>query len=113
MSSPLFLFPSIHKNREISEEILCIHGPLHSEAPSVLDQYVTTQNIEPLKDAIAGGKGAIVLGAHYGPALYVYILNRMHFNVKALLAREFVRQLHNAGALVIKPLRSEKIVFLI
>ena len=89
-----------------------VWGYVFCEAPSVLDQYVTTQNVEAVKDALAGGKGAIVLGAHYGPVLYTYMLDRMHFNVKTLLAKEFVMHLHNAGTLVLKPLRSKKIMFL-
>lgn len=40
------------------------------------------------------------------------MMNRMHFNMKALLAKEFVTQLHRAGTLVLKPLRSEKVNFL-
>jgi len=89
-----------------------VWGYVFCEAPSVLDQYVTTQNREAVKDALAEGKGAILLGAHYGPAFYAYILNRMHFDVKGLFDKYFVRQLHNAGTLVLKPLRSEKVMFL-
>jgi len=89
-----------------------VWGYVFCEAPSVLDQYVTTRNVEAVKHALAGGKGAIVLGAHYGPVLYAYMLNRMYSNVKVLYAKEFVMQLHNAGTLVLKPLRSKKVVLL-
>ena len=89
-----------------------VWGYVFCEAPSVLDRYVTMQNIEPVEDAIAGGKGVIVLAAHYGPAFYAYSLSRMHFDVKVLLSKYFVRHLHNAGTLVLKPLRSEKVTFL-
>ena len=82
------------------------------EAPSVLDQYVTMQNVEAMKQALARGKGAIVLGAHNGPGLCTYMLDRMHFNVKALLGKKFVMQLHNYSTMVLKPFRSKKIVFL-
>ncbi len=88
-----------------------VWGYVYCEAPFVLDQYVTTQDVEAVKYAIARGKGAIVLGAHYGPVLYTYMLNRMHFNVKALLAQAFVTQLHNAGTLVLNTIRSKKVIF--
>jgi lauroyl/myristoyl acyltransferase len=89
-----------------------VWGYVFCEAPSVLDQYVSTQNADSVKHALARGKGAIVIGAHYGPVLHTYILNRMHFNVKALLAGKFVTELHNAGSLVLKPLRSATVMFL-
>jgi lauroyl/myristoyl acyltransferase len=89
-----------------------VWGYVFCEAPSVLDKYVTMQNLEAMKQALARGKGAIVLGAHYGPVLCTYMLDRMHFNVKTLVDKRFVTQLHNAGTLVLKPLRSKKILFL-
>ena len=89
-----------------------VWGYVFCEAPSVLDQYVTIQNVEAMKQALAKGKGAIVLGAHYGPVLCTYMLDRMHFDVKSLVSKSFVRHLHNAGTLVLKPLRSKKIRFL-
>ena len=89
-----------------------VWGYVFCEAPSVLDQYVTMQNVEVMKQALARGKGVIVLGAHYGPTLSTYMLDRMHFNVKTLVARRFVAQLHDFGTLVLKPLRSKKVVFL-
>jgi predicted LPLAT superfamily acyltransferase len=87
-------------------------GYVLCEAPSVLDQYVTTRNVEAVKHALAGGKGVIVLGAHYGPALYAYMLNRIYSDVKVLYSKEFVMQLHDAWDLVLKPLRSKKVVLL-
>ncbi|MFA6056046.1 MAG: hypothetical protein WC769_11810 [Thermodesulfovibrionales bacterium] len=89
-----------------------VWGYVFCEAPSVLDQYVTTWNAEALRNALAGGKGAIVLGAHYGPALNSYMLYRMHFNLKILFAKEYVMHLYNAGTLVLKPFRSKKVMFL-
>ena len=89
-----------------------VWGYVFCEAPSALDQYVTMQNVEAMKQALARGKGAIVLGAHYGPVLCTYMLDRMHFNVKTLVAKRFIMQLHDAWTLVLKPLRSKKVVFL-
>jgi len=89
-----------------------VWGYVFCEAPSVLDEYITMQNVEAIKQALARGKGAIVLGAHYGPVLCTYMLDRMHFNVKTLVDKRFVTQLHDAGTLVLKPLRSKKVVFL-
>jgi lauroyl/myristoyl acyltransferase len=65
-----------------------------------------------MKEALARGKGAIVLGAHYGPVLCTYMLDRLHFDVKTLVDKRLVTHLHNAGTLVLKPLRSKKIQFL-
>jgi hypothetical protein len=89
-----------------------IWGYVFCEAPSSLDQYVTMQNAEAMKQALAEGKGAIVLGAHCGPGLCTYMLNRMHFNVKVLLAGGFLMQLRNYGTMVLKPLRSKKVILL-
>jgi len=89
-----------------------VWGYAYCEAPSVLDQYVTIGNAEALRNALAGGKGAIVIGAHYGPTLYTYLFYRMHFNMKALLAKEYIMTLRDAGTLVLKPFRSKKIMFM-
>lgn len=89
-----------------------VWGYVFCEAPSVLDQYITVQNLGAMKQALARGKGAIVLGAHYGPVLHTYMLHRMHFKVKTLFNKNFATQLRNAGTLVLKPLRSKKILFL-
>lgn len=89
-----------------------VWGYVYCEAPSVLDQYVATGNAEALGNALMGGKGAIVIGAHYGPTLYTYLFYRMHFNVKALLAREYIMTLRDAGTLVLKPFRSKKLMFM-
>ena len=89
-----------------------VWGYVFCEAPSVLDQYVTTHNVEALNHAHTKGKGIILLGAHYGPTLYLYMLYRMHFNVKALLDKGFVMHLHNVDTLVVKPFRSKKVMFL-
>jgi lauroyl/myristoyl acyltransferase len=89
-----------------------VWGYVFCEMPSLLDQYVITQNVESVKHALAGGKGAIIIGAHYGPLLHAFILHRMRFNVKALLAGKFETQLHSAGTLVLRPLRSATVMFL-
>jgi lauroyl/myristoyl acyltransferase len=69
-------------------------------------------NIDAVNHAYAKGKGIIFLGAHYGPELYLYMLYRMHLNVKALLSREFVEHLHSVDTLVVEPFRSKKFMFL-
>jgi lauroyl/myristoyl acyltransferase len=89
-----------------------VWGYAYCEAPAVLEQYVTTGNAEALRNALSAGKGAIVIGAHYGPTLYTYLFYRMHFNVKALLAKEYVMSLQNAGTLVPRPFRNKKIMFM-
>lgn len=89
-----------------------VWGYVFCEAPSVLDPYIITHNAEAINHAHARGKGVIFLGAHYGPALYSYMLYRMHFDVKTLLANEFVTYLHHVDTLVLKPFRSKKVMFL-
>jgi lauroyl/myristoyl acyltransferase len=89
-----------------------VWGYVFCEAPSSLDRYVTMQNIEALKQALAGERGAIVLGAHYGPGVCAYMMKRMQFNVKVLIAGEFLTQLRNYGTMVLKPLRSKHVILL-
>lgn len=89
-----------------------VWGYVYCEAPSVLDQYVATGNAEALRNALMGGNGAIVIGAHYGPTLYEYLFYRMHFNAKTLLAKEYIMTLRDAGTLVLKPFRNKKIMFM-
>jgi lauroyl/myristoyl acyltransferase len=89
-----------------------IWGYIFSEAPSALARYLTVQDAEALERASTGGKGVIVLGAHYGPVLYAYMLSRMHFDVKAHISGNFARQLENDETLVLKPFRSSKVKFL-
>ncbi len=89
-----------------------VWGYVFCEAPYALDKYIIMQNMEAVEHALEGRKGAIVLAAHYGPELYTYMLNRMHFNVKTLADKKFVMQLHDAETLVLEPLRSKRIMFL-
>lgn len=89
-----------------------VWGHVFCEAPSALNRYVTVHNGEAIEHAIARGKGAVLLGAHYGPALYAYVLNRVHFDVKSLLSKRHSTYLREANTLALKPLRSKKITFL-
>jgi len=89
-----------------------VWGYVFCEAPSVLEKYITTRNTEALKRALSGGKGTIVIAAHYGPALYAYMLHRIHSNVKVLYAREYIMHLSSTITLVPKFFQSKKLMFL-
>ncbi|HMK48461.1 MAG TPA: hypothetical protein VK435_00275, partial [Thermodesulfovibrionales bacterium] len=73
---------------------------------------IDTKSVESVRHVLSSGKGAIVIGAHYGPLLQTYLLNRRHLPVKAFMARQFASELNSIDRLVLKPLRSGMVAFL-
>ena len=89
-----------------------VWGYVYCEAHYLSLNMLPPGMFEALGNALMGGKGAIVIGAHYGPTLYTYLFYRMHVNVKALLAKEYIMTLRDAGTLVLRPFRNKKIMFM-
>ena len=69
----------IQKGKDLAWELSGYEAPLDPAA------YTTITGKEPLEQALAAGRGAILLGAHYGPSLYLHTLHALTLNVKVLV----------------------------
>lgn len=87
------------------------------EAPTALKKYITVENAEILKQAVREGKGTILVGAHYGPRLCMFMLHEIDIEARGLATHNaltpriksliFKRDLWLKGR-IIKANRSEK-----
>ncbi|MCK4267467.1 MAG: hypothetical protein KAX16_01440 [Actinomycetia bacterium] len=66
-----------------------------SEAFGSLEKYLIIENKEQLVQAVSLNKGALLLGAHYGPPIYTNILERLGFDLRTLVSEENYRALKN------------------
>ena len=82
------------------------------EVPNFPKKYITVENKELLDKTIKDGKGAILVGAHYGPLFYTYFFREINFNVKILASKKFLKHLHNSLELGINFLISKRVLFL-
>ena len=69
----------IQKEKDLAWELSGYEAPLDPAA------YTTITGKEPLEQAVVAGRGAILLGAHYGPSLYLHTLHALTVNVKVLV----------------------------
>lgn len=82
------------------------------EAPSVLEKYFMVENREMLEQAARKGKGAVIVGAHYGPRLYRLMLQKININVRTLVSHGTFRNPKDTSNLGIRFLISKKALFL-
>lgn len=85
---------------------------IYYEAAPSLGKYIRFENWEILEKTIAEGKGAILLGAHYGPGLSGFLLNEMNIKFKQLVGKDAYIRWENDFKLGIKPLISKRNMFL-
>lgn len=62
---------------------------LFYEAPDCLRQYISMQGHEALMEAAAHGKGLVILGAHYGPAVITDTLTQKGFDIRTVYATDW------------------------
>ncbi|MEE9613598.1 MAG: hypothetical protein V3W31_01420, partial [Thermodesulfobacteriota bacterium] len=78
------------------------------EASPELAEGIRIEGREPLERAVSEGKGAVVVGAHYGPMLYVFMLNTLGLDVKQLIGKRFFKKAADISRLVPGRLLSKK-----
>lgn len=65
-----------------------IFASCYFEAPRHLGKFITIKNFASLADSIDGKKGALFLGAHYGPTIASYLLSGKGLDVSGLFGRD-------------------------
>ncbi|HWR57646.1 MAG TPA: hypothetical protein VN328_02045 [Thermodesulfovibrionales bacterium] len=80
------------------------------EVPS-LKKHIVVENRDLLEKSMANGKGTIVLGAHYGPGLYPYILSEIAGNIKGLVNFSTYIYREEAVRVGLKPIISKRYLF--
>jgi len=80
------------------------------EIPS-LKKYIFIENKELLKKSIKDGKGTIILGAHYGPGLYLYALSEITGDIKGLVDLPTCVYREEAIKLGVRPFISKMYLF--
>jgi lauroyl/myristoyl acyltransferase len=63
-------------------------GIAYTEAPQVLERYMVVENAEVLEQAARENQGLILLGAHYGPALFTFLLYQMDIMATTLVNQD-------------------------
>lgn len=66
---------------------------LYYELPDQLDKYISLEGLSQLEDAIQQGQGAVLLGAHYGPRLTTFLLQRQGIDVRPLIAQQSIERM--------------------
>lgn len=59
------------------------------EAPGDLEKYIAIHNLDSLFKTINDKKGALLLGAHFGPLITAYLLAERGLNVKAIFGNDW------------------------
>lgn len=78
------------------------------ETGASVQEYFRSENMGILKEALKRGRGAVILGAHYGPEVSNFTLNKVVADFTALVAPEFEKSVQDPLTLVRGPLVSNK-----
>ncbi len=70
----------IQKGKDLAWEVSGYEGPLDPA------EYASIEGKELLDESLRAGRGAILLGAHYGPSLYLHTLHCGSIDAKVLVA---------------------------
>ena len=62
------------------------------EVPSLWGKDVSMRELEPLKDVIGSGKGAILLGSHYGPWIANFLLAKANIVSRPYVAKYMTKR---------------------
>lgn len=81
------------------------------ETSDQFTRYITVKGAETVQPSLAGEKGAIILGAHYGPAFYAYIIKSAFGNLKELIDPGHLKLMQDINTLVLKPFRNRQAEF--
>lgn len=87
-------------------------GAMYFEAGESLRRYVDVDGLEMVHKAVDAGKGALLIGAHYGPSLGSAKLHQMGFAVRPLAGGHNVRRYQAAARLRPKWLADKKSIFM-
>lgn len=80
------------------------------EIPS-LEKYIVVENKNLLEQSMKKGNGTIILGAHYGPGLYLYTLSGIVKDIKGLVDLSTSISREDAVKLGLRPLISKRYLF--
>jgi len=80
------------------------------EIPS-LKKYIVVENKDLLEKSMKKGNGTIILGAHYGPGLYLYTLSGIARDIKGLVNSSTCIYREEAMKLGLRPLISKMYLF--
>ena len=61
------------------------------EVPSLWGNDVSMRELEPLKDVIGSGKGAILLGSHYGPWIASFLLAKANIASRPYVSKHMAK----------------------
>ncbi len=70
----------IQKGKDLAWEVSGYEAPLDPA------EYAAIDGLELLDESLRAGRGAILLGAHYGPSLYLHTLHGLSVDAKVLVA---------------------------
>lgn len=87
-------------------------GAMYFEAGESLRRYVDVDGLEMIHEAAGSGKGALLIGAHFGPSLGSAKLHQSGFSVRPLAAGHNVRRYQEAARLRPKWLADKKSKFM-
>ena len=76
-----------------------------------VQDHIKSENMEMLEEAIKRGRGAVILGAHYGPEVSSLTLSKVVADHTWLVAAEFEECMQDSSTLVRGPLVSNKTRF--
>ena len=87
-------------------------GAMYFEAGEPLSRYVEVDGLETLHEAVRSGRGALLIGAHFGPSLGSVKLHQLGFAVMSLAAGHNVSRYREAARLHPKWLADKKSKFM-
>lgn len=76
-----------------------IWGILLYETDWAIKKHVEFENLEALRSAVDSGRGAIILGAHYGPSIFARLLKEKDIDTKVLVSARTDRSFKNSSRL--------------
>lgn len=82
------------------------------EVPNFPKKYILFENKDLLDKTIKDGKGAILVGAHYGPMFFSYFFREINYNFKIIVGKGVLKNLHNSLVLGINSLIVKRELFL-
>lgn len=87
-------------------------GAMYFEAKGALTRYMQVDDPATIQEAIDSGRGALLIGAHYGPSLCSAIIHKLGFAVRPLAAGHNVRRYREAARIGPKWLADKKSKFM-
>ena len=70
---------------------------LLNETDWAIKKHVTFENQDALRSAVDSGRGAIILGAHYGPRIFARLLKEKNIDTKVLVSARTDRNLKKSS----------------